>query len=514
MRGVAARAPHSLAGLLEGVLRLEPGLDRPIADLCLDSRRAVPGSLFCALSGTRRHGLEFAPQAVAQGAVAVLAEPDAHWGPMRMAGLAAQLGVPVLPVSALGGSLSALAGRFFGDPSHGLDLIGITGTNGKTSVCQFTAQVLSQADAPCGLIGTLGYGFPGQLAETGYTTPDAVRLQAILAELKGRGAQAVAMEISSHALDQGRAAAVRVATALFTNLTRDHLDYHGDMLDYGEAKRRLFHTPGLRHALLNADDPFGLEILASLDPAVQPVLYGLTPAAHASRPDVRWLRAEAVESLARGMRARVTGSWGEGDLETGLLGRFNLSNLLGVLGVLLVRGWNLDQALARLAGIRGVPGRMERFGLPGQPLLVVDYAHTPDALEQALGVLRAHAPRQLICLFGCGGDRDRGKRPLMGAVAERLADRVLVTDDNPRHEDGTRIIQDILAGMESPGRALVERDRARAIHTAVALAGPDDIVLVAGKGHETTQQQGEQLLPFSDREQVALALGERGGVAP
>lgn len=514
MSGSLFREICSLAWLIEDLVRLEPGLDRPVADLCLDSRRAGPGCLFCALSGTRRHGLEFAPQAVGQGAVAVLAEPDAHWCPMRMAGLATQLGVPVLPVSALGASLSGLAGRFFGDPSHGLDLIGITGTNGKTSTCQFIAQVLSQEDAPCGLIGTLGYGFPGQLAETGYTTPDAVRLQAILAELKQRGARAVAMEISSHALDQDRAAAVKVDTALFTNLTRDHLDYHGDMLDYGKAKQRLFHTPGLRHALLNADDPFGPEILTSLDAAVQPVLYGLTPAAHAHRPEVRWLRAVAVESRARGMRARITGSWGEGDLETDLLGRFNLSNLLGVLGVLLVRGWDLDQALARLTRIRGVAGRMERFGLPGQPQVVVDYAHTPDALEQALGVLRAHAPRQLLCLFGCGGERDRGKRPLMGAVAERLADRVLLSDDNPRREDGTGIIQDILAGMEAPGRVLVERDRARAIRAAVALAGADDIVLVAGKGHETTQQQGDQLLPFSDREQVSLALQALGGVDP
>jgi UDP-N-acetylmuramoyl-L-alanyl-D-glutamate--2,6-diaminopimelate ligase len=501
---------RDLSWLLEGRLSLAPGEDRPILTLCLDSRTAAPGSLFCALGGTRTHGLEFAPRAVAQGAVAVLAESDPRWDATRLSRLRGQLGVPILEIPALGAQLSALAGRFFGNPAQGMDVIGITGTNGKTSICQFIAQALSQ-DRSCGVVGTLGYGFPGRLAETGYTTPDAVRLQAVLADLKARGAGAVAMEISSHALEQGRAAGIQVDTGVFTNLTRDHLDYHGTMLDYGKAKQRLFQSPDLRHAVLNADDPFGLEIYAGLDATVQPLLYGLTPAAHPLRAETRWLRAQGLESLPRGLRARVSGSWGEGELTAGLLGRFNLSNLLAVLGVLLLRDWGLERALAQLASLRGVPGRMECFGAPGQPLVVVDYAHTPDALEQALGVLRAHRPRRLICLLGCGGDRDRGKRPLMGAAAERLSDLVLLTDDNPRREDGERIVQDILAGMQEPRRALVERNRALVIRQAVALAEAEDILLVAGKGHETTQTTGDLVVPFSDREQVALALQERGG---
>jgi UDP-N-acetylmuramoyl-L-alanyl-D-glutamate--2,6-diaminopimelate ligase len=499
-----------LSTLLQGIAVVEPALERPVAALSLDSRNLAPGTLFCALSGTRRHGMEFVSGAAQGGAVAVLAEPGADWSAERIRQSAPDLGIPAIPVPELSQRLSTLAGRFFGEPSRGLDLIAATGTNGKTSVCQFIAQALA-GERPCGVVGTLGYGFPGELAPTAHTTPDAIRLQAILAELRERGAGAVAMEVSSHALDQGRAAGVAVDTAVFTNLTRDHLDYNQDMLDYARAKRRLFHLPGLRHAVLNADDPFGLEILASLDPAVQPVLYGLNrdwrPAADATR----WLRADRVEPRARGMQITVCGSWGEGAFSTALLGHFNAGNLLAVLAVLLLRGWELESALARIGQVSGVPGRMECFGAPDQPLVVVDYAHTPDALEQALSVLREHRPRRLIALFGCGGDRDRGKRPLMGAVAERLGDRVIVTDDNPRGEDGDHIIDDILAGMQAPQRAQVQRHRGRAIRDAVCGAVPDDIVLVAGKGHETTQTVGDLVLPFSDREQVAEALSGRGG---
>jgi len=499
----------TLSALLQGVVNVAPVQDCTVTAMALDSRSLSPGTLFCALSGTRRHGMEFAAVAVRQGAVAVLAEPDGQWDEARLIQSAAELKIPVIPVPGLSERLSALAGRYYGDPSQALDLIAVTGTNGKTSVCQFIGQALGD-ERPCGVIGTIGYGFPGELAAATHTTPDAIRLQAILAELRERGAETVAMEASSHALDQGRAAGVAVDTAVFTNLTRDHLDYHGSMQDYARAKQRLFHLPGLRHAVLNADDPFGLEVLASLNPAVEPLLYGLErdwqPAAHGPR----WLRAERVEPTPRGMNIEIAGSWGEGSLSSPLLGHFNAGNLLAVLGVMLQRGRQLQPALERLARVRGVPGRMERFGDSGQPLVVVDYAHTPDALEQALRVLREHRPRRLICLFGCGGDRDRGKRPLMGAVAERLADHAMITDDNPRGEDGDRIVEEILAGMQAPQRVEVERNRARAIRELVREAAPGDIVLVAGKGHETTQTVGDRVLPFSDREQVTEALNELG----
>ena len=504
------RGQPLLSTLLQGIAEIEPALERPLAALSLDSRNLAAGTLFCALNGTRHHGMEFAAAAVQQGAVAVLAEPGAEWNAGKIRQSEPDLGVPVIPVPGLSQRLSTLAGRFYAEPSRNLDLIAATGTNGKTSVCQFIAQALD-GECPCGVVGTLGYGFPGRLAPTTHTTPDAIRLQAILAELKERGAGAVAMEVSSHALDQGRAAGVAVDTAVFTNLTRDHLDYHQDMLDYARAKRRLFHLPGLRHAVLNADDAFGREILTSLDPEVKPVLYGLNQEWRPVADATRWLRADRVEPGPRGMHIDICGSWGEGAFSTALLGHFNASNLLAVLAVLLLRGWELKRALNRVGQLRGVPGRMECFGDAGQPLVVVDYAHTPDALEQALNVLREHRPRRLITLFGCGGDRDRGKRPLMGAVAERLGDRVIVTDDNPRGEDGRQIIDDILDGMQAPQRAQVQRNRGRAIRDVVYGAASDDIVLVAGKGHETTQTVGDLVLPFSDRDQVVEALsGCRG----
>jgi UDP-N-acetylmuramoyl-L-alanyl-D-glutamate--2,6-diaminopimelate ligase len=467
--------------------------------------------LFCALAGTRSHGMEFAAVAAAKGAAAILAEPAGAWDAARIASEQPKLGIPVLALPTLSQRLSIIAGRFHGEPARGLDLVAVTGTNGKTSVCQFTAQALD-GERCCGIVGTLGFGFPGDLTPGTHTTPDAIRLQEILAKLRSRGASAVAMEVSSHALAQGRAAGLPIRTAIFTNLTRDHLDYHGDMQDYAQAKRRLFHLPGLAHALLNADDPFGWDILRSLSASVEPVLYGLD--ADWSAPQgVRWLRATEVRPDARGLHLRIAGSWGEGTLKTPLLGRFNAANLLAVLGVLLLRGWDLEGALARLAEVRGVPGRMERFGRPGQPQVVVDYAHTPDALEQALTALRSHQPRRLICLFGCGGERDRGKRPQMGAVAEHFADLSVVTDDNPRGEDGDAIVAEILAGMQAPARAKVERNRGRAIRWAVCLAAPRDIVLVAGKGHESVQKVGDLELPFSDRAQVTQVLQEWGGCA-
>ncbi len=499
---MAAAAPMegiTLGRLLERPLSPDPRIDA----VAMDSREVVPGALFLACAGRSAHGLEFLDQALAQGAVAVAWEPDDRWTRERVAGLGLEL--PLAEVPELGRQASAIAGRFYGDPSADLELVGVTGTNGKTSCALFLARALAP-ELPCGVIGTIGNGFPDRLVPGRHTTPDPVRLQALLAQFRDDGAGAVAMEVSSHALDQDRAAALRFDTAVLTNLSRDHLDYHGDMTRYGEAKKRLFHAPGLQAAVINLDDALGRELAAELAGA-GPRLIGYGRGDRpADAPVDAWLHGEILASDDRGLRVAVGGSWGEGEFATPLLGHFNASNLLAVLAVLLQRGLPLATALRRLERLPGVPGRMQPFGGGDRPLVVVDYAHTPDALEHVLAALRSHTRGRLICVFGCGGDRDRGKRPQMGAIAERLADRAVVTDDNPRSENGDRIVADILEGMARPDTALVRRDRARAIREAIAGAAPGDLVVVAGKGHETTQEVAGVRHPFDDAEQVVRAL--------
>ena len=504
---VAQRAEGMTLGeLLGGAAVGAPPLR--VSGLAMDSRAARPGGLFLACRGTQRHGMAFAEAAFHAGAIAMAAEPDAEWPLPRLAATAARLGLPIVPVTALAAQASAIAGRFYGEPSRSLRVVGVTGTNGKTSVSQFLARALAP-EGPCAIVGTLGSGLPDALRAGTHTTPDAVSVQAVLADFAAAGARAVAMEVSSHALHQHRVAAVRFDTAVFTNLTRDHLDYHGTMEAYAEAKARLFRHSGLAQAVINTDDPLGLALYAETRARVPVVAYGLGGApAHADR----FVVAERVVADVAGLRLHLRSSWGDGELASPLLGRFNAANLLAVLGVLLTGGVALDDALARLAKLPTVSGRMERLGGGTRPLAVVDYAHTPDALAQALAALREHCAGTLWCVFGCGGDRDRGKRPLMGEVAENLADRVVVTDDNPRSEDGAAIIADILAGMSEPSRVLVERDRDRAIARAVQAARPGDVILVAGKGHEDTQQVGERRFPFSDRLVVQRALAQ--GTAP
>jgi UDP-N-acetylmuramoyl-L-alanyl-D-glutamate--2,6-diaminopimelate ligase len=495
-----------LSQLLEGLAAVPPEEDCEVTGLSLDSRQVQPNSLFLACSGGGAHGLQFLQQALDNGAVAVAWEPNGNWSGSQVEQIAAGVSVPLLRVENLRRSVSSIAGRFFDHPSRALSVIGYTGTNGKTSSTQFLAQVLSTAGS-CGVIGTLGNGFPGDLQPGTHTTPDPVDLQSVLSDLQGRGADAVAMEVSSHALDQGRVEAIHFDIAVLTNLSRDHLDYHGTMEEYGASKLRLFQMPGLRCAILNLDDPFGHEVLQQLSAGVPAVGYGL------QRPELLpdrldgWIWAEEIETDGNGMQVRLNTSRGDGTFHSALLGRFNVSNLMSVLAVLLFQGVPLSEALQRLSTLRTVAGRMERFGGGEQPLVVVDYAHTPDALKHALQAARDHTAGRLICVFGCGGDRDRGKRPQMGAIAERYADRVIVTDDNPRTEDGDRIVADILAGMDQPDSARVVRDRAAAIHGAVADGTAGDLVLICGKGHEDYQLVGDQRLHFCDREQVRAALG-------
>ena len=493
----------ALSTLMEGIATFAPGEDRMVAGVALDSRQVQAGYLFLACSGLMQRGHDFIAAAVAQGASAIayeVAEGEAAF-------LSAQVGnVPMLAVQHLSQQAGLIAERFYGHPSRDLFVVGITGTNGKTSCSQFLAQALSSADHPCGIIGTLGNGLLGQLLPGTHTTPDAISVHQLLAEMRSGGARSVAMEVSSHALAQGRVAGVSFTAAIFTNLSRDHLDYHGDMAAYAAAKQRLFHAPDLRYAIVNADDAFGREILANLRPGVTAVSYGLgEPVA----PELPHVQGVIEHQTRNGLSVVVKSAWGEGHLQVPLLGRFNASNLLAVVATLLVTGVPMTEVLQRLSVVRPVTGRMECFGGDGRlPLVVVDYAHTPDALEQALLALREHCRGKLWCVFGCGGDRDRGKRALMGSAAAHLADKMIITNDNPRSEDPAQIAADILAGVGDSAAVEVMHDRSSAIAAAIRQAGADDVVLVAGKGHETTQQVGVRKLPFRDQDQVQRYLTE------
>jgi UDP-N-acetylmuramoyl-L-alanyl-D-glutamate--2,6-diaminopimelate ligase len=446
--------------------------------------------------GTQQDGRVHIADAIARGAAAVAYEAE---GAVAMTASSAEL----VPLRGLAGQLSAIAGRFYGEPSRALHLIGITGTNGKTSVSQLLAQALDLLGERCGIVGTLGNGFYNALALGRHTTPDPIGVQATLADMKNAGARAVAMEVSSHGLHQGRVAALAFDVAVFTNLSRDHLDYHGSMQAYAEAKAMLFNRPGLRCRVLNLDDSFGRE-LAAVEQESRLISYSLIDAS-------AYLYCREAHFDEQGVRATLVTPRGEGSLRSSLLGRFNLSNLLAVVGTLLGMDYPLDEILQLLPQLQGPIGRMQRLGgsNPGrakQPLVVVDYAHTPDALEKVLEALRPHVKGRLLCLFGCGGDRDSGKRPLMAAVVERLADGVLVTDDNPRTEAPKQIFRDIYAGFAHPEFVQFVHGRGQAIAQLIASASADDVLVLAGKGHEDYQEINGERQPFSDLVEAAKAL--------
>lgn len=505
MTAESLTAVHTLRSLLRDMQGVNVRRDVAVSGLALDSRKVQAGDLFLAVAGTLTHGLQHARQALALGAVAVAWEPVA--GKTELAEVAALLPVPVVEVPDLSQQTGIIAERIYGHPSRGLLMIGVTGTDGKTSCSHFIAQALDTSDRRCGVIGTLGYGLFSELSSATHTTPDALTVQQTLAAMQAKGARCVVAEVSSHAMDQGRVQGVDFDIAVLTNLSRDHLDYHGNVEAYAEAKRKLFHTPGLRYAIINGDDNFGAALLDAIPPGVAPVAYRLENEPFRTRFPAQWVIGRNLEFDAGGMRMDVFTPWGSGPLRCGLLGRFNASNLLAALATLCVAGLPFEEALQRLARTRTVPGRMERFDLGSEhPLVVVDYAHTAGALEAVLKSLRVHCSGKIWCVFGAGGDRDQGKRSLMGAVAERYADAVVLTNDNPRTEDPQQIIDDICAGLKQPGAAHVETDRGDAIAYALQAAGPGDVVLIAGKGHETVQIIGNRTLPFSDRERVmALA---------
>jgi UDP-N-acetylmuramyl-tripeptide synthetase len=483
----------------------------PLADLTADSRAVKMGSIFVAFPGTVLDGRHFIAEAIARGATAVLWERagfewDERWD------------VPNLGIDNLRGRISEIAGHIHGNPSESLWMAGVTGTNGKTSVAQWIAGASDALGRRAAVLGTLGNGMVGERVEAKNTTPDPILLQRSLAEYLRRGARAVAMEVSSHGLHQGRVAGIKFDAAIFTNLTRDHLDYHRTMEEYAEAKFGLFGARGLRHAIINVDDEWGRTFAARLkDGPLEVITYGVgnnTPR----------LRGGDIKLSEEGVRFRVESEWGSGEVRAGVLGAFNVSNLLAVLGALLAQGIAFARALEAVGALKPVPGRLERLGGGALPLTVIDYAHTPDALEKALQALRPAVAKghRLVCVFGCGGDRDPGKRALMARAAAGLADHVVVTSDNPRNEDPHAIIEQIVAGIRKPGtdpepgngenqglsHAEAIEDRQVAIFTAVHHARPGDVVLLAGKGHETYQEIAGVRHPFSDSEVAAAALAE------
>ena len=490
-----SRHARSLAALLDG-LAVAPDLE--ISGVQMDSRRVTPGDLFLACRGHGQHGLTFLDQALENGAVAVAWEPGEGV-------VAPDTQLPAFEIANLARRAGEIAARYYGHPSRQLFTVGITGTDGKTSTAHLIAQTLERLQRPCAYVGTLGHGRLPRLVAGDHTTPDPVSLQRMLAQLQELGAEACAMEVSSHALDQARVAGVEFDLAILTNVTRDHLDYHGSIENYAAAKRRLFEYEGLRAVLLNRDDARGAQWAAELAPTHHVTRYGLDGELPA---DGSYVIGRELRLHEGGIELQVDSSWGRATLRSRLLGRFNAYNLLATLAAVLHAGFTLEQAIAALGESVTVPGRMEAYrGPAAEALVVVDYAHTPGALAQVLSAARAHTPGLLWCVFGCGGDRDRGKRPLMGAAAAKHADRLIVTDDNPRGESPESIVAAILDGIGERNAVRVIHDRAEAIATAVREARAGDTVVIAGKGHEDYQIHGRERRHFSDREQAARHVG-------
>lgn len=514
--------PAEVAGWLRSVL--PPG-----ASLVADSRAVVRGDAFFAYPGERADGRRFVGQALARGASALVVEPgDPAAG--------SSWPVPHRDVSGLKRLCGPIADAFHGEPTARIDVVAVTGTNGKTSCTQWIAQGLQALGRPSAVVGTLGAGRPDALEDFGLTTPDALAMQALFARFVAEGARSVAIEASSIGLHQHRLDGTRVSVAVFTNLTRDHLDYHGTMQAYAEAKALLFAWPALHAAIVNLDDPWHAAMLADTAPGVKRIGYridvpptgvdavdgdeGGSTACHLTAGEVdRVLRAVAIAPTGCGMSISLDGDWGRATVETPLLGRFNVSNLLAVAACWLAMDVDFADVVAQLGRLRPVPGRLQTVvpdaGAAPGPLVVVDYAHSPDALANALDALGPVARARgglLWCVFGAGGDRDAGKRPLMAAVAQRCADRVVLTSDNPRSESADAILDAIESGLSTPA-TLRDADRARAIAAVIARADVADVVLIAGKGHEPYQEVAGVRHPFLDADHAARALARRRGEA-
>ncbi|MEO1080549.1 MAG: UDP-N-acetylmuramoyl-L-alanyl-D-glutamate--2,6-diaminopimelate ligase [Pseudomonadota bacterium] len=484
----SAQPVLNLRELLQGDAAVPDALaDFRVQGMSQDSRRVNPGDVFVALRGAKHDGHDMLDEAQRAGAIAALTERPV-----------VATSLPIVVIPGLRDRLAELAARCYGHPSRSLHVTAVTGTNGKTTVSQLFGQLVRAAGYACGVIGTLGASLDGAARATTHTTPDAIALQHELAVWAGQAVPFVAMEASSHALHQGRLDAIDVDTAVFTNLTRDHLDYHGDMHAYGEAKARLFRFQSLRALVLNAEDSFGASLGSTAPEGVKVTTYGL-----AQSCDVR---ASRIEMSSAGLRFRLSGPREEAMVRSGILGAFNLSNLLAAIAAALEAGMPFDDVLAGAAKLRPVPGRMEPLRVAGAPLVVVDYAHTPDALLKVLDALKVQCQGRVIAVFGCGGDRDRGKRALMAEAVSRVADFAVITSDNPRGEDPEAIVAEVAKSMTG---AFTERvDRREAIRFAIGQADATDCVLIAGKGHEDYQEIAGRRLPFSDLAVARDLLGE------
>ncbi|HEA50863.1 UDP-N-acetylmuramoyl-L-alanyl-D-glutamate--2,6-diaminopimelate ligase [Marinobacter antarcticus] len=490
----------SLSTLLQGIVSVPSVFDVTIHGLQTDSREVSSGDAFIALAGTATSSDHYVDSAIAAGATVVLLESDEEQQ------CSERHGALIVPIARLRQLTGRIAARFYEHPSRRLRLIGVTGTNGKTSVSHYVAQLLGQTGTPCGVLGTLGYGMPGDLRQATHTTPDVVQINRALSGILAKGGRAAAMEVSSHGLDQGRVDGLTITAAVFTNLTRDHLDYHGSMEAYGAAKARLFEREDVHFSVINFDDPFGRQLYEKLADKCDRVRYSL----HESETEL-WLKE--FRPTDYGFDALVDGEWGRFELTVPLMGSFNASNVLAAIATVMTLGAPVEEIQQAVKNLVPPPGRLERFCSAEGIRAVVDYAHTPDALTNALAALRPHVAGRLICVFGCGGDRDRGKRPEMAGEAEKSANVVVVTDDNPRTESPDIIVQDILSGFSSSDVATVIHDRAKAIRFALDMATPEDLVLIAGKGHESWQEIEGQKLPFSDADQVRQWLKLEGGAA-
>lgn len=491
-----------LKQLLAGIAEVDPSINAKVKGLENDSRRVSTGDAFIAYKGFAADGRDYIKDVINQGIVAVIYEAIGKDLSQQF-----QTDIPFIAIPNLKHEVGKIAARFYHDPSKSMTIIAITGTNGKTSCAQFIAQALGMLNIRCGILGTLGNGFLPNLKKTSLTTLCPIQLQKTLAKLKSQNAKAVVLEASSHALHQGRLEALHIDIAVLTHLSRDHLDYHGDMESYAKAKELLFQHDGLKHAVINLDDEFGQNIIKKYFRNLDIVGYSTT---NHRDSRIRTVLAKNIGVETDGFHVEVQTPWGEGEFNTKLLGTFNINNILAVLSVLCLIGISLNDALKSLTELKTVKGRMETFGNKNQPLVIVDYAHSPDSLEKALSELKKHCRGKLFCVFGCGGDRDKGKRPMMSATAERYADYIIMTNDNPRTESPDQIIQDMQKGLLNSKATTVELDRSAAIHYAVQQAGIGDVVLIAGKGHETTQTINDQVLPFDDTDEVKQALKAYG----
>lgn len=488
-----------LSVLLEGIAIVPAEQDCNITSMTIDSREAKEGSLFVALKGTQQHGLDYAKAVASQGAVSIIWEADDEQK-------IHDLSIPQIRIKYLRDVLGDIANRFYDSPSQAVDVIGITGTDGKTSVSHFLAQSLEN----CAVMGTMGIGRLDDLQTATHTTPDVINTHKNIAAMKQQKIKSLAMEVSSHALDQGRVAGVNFDVAVLTNLTRDHLDYHGTVEAYAEAKAKLFAWSDLKALVLNLDDSFGRKLLEkwggvfSESIETEIIAYGIGSLEDYPADS---LVADNAMFNSSGLSANIHYGGQQAQLKAAVLGRFNLSNLLAALGSMLGLGYSLQDAVAELNKVSTVSGRIEKVS-DADVLAVVDYAHTPNALETVLKALREHTKNNLICVFGCGGDRDAGKRPLMAEIAESNADVVIVTDDNPRSENPELIMKDIVTGFIQPEKITVEHDRSTAIRIAFKQANSGDTVLIAGKGHEDYQILSTGTIAFSDREEANKALRE------